>query len=139
MSDEGNDNIFGGYQDRFKPKGATATKSPAPPPDDAPASTRFNASRERTQIMLDLRFKNGDRFSLAYSFLIAVGFDKSAITLEFSGYRVALQGVRLDDIYRGLITHQIGSVQEVDETSHKMTGDSKAPAIYRITKENLRS
>jgi hypothetical protein len=131
----GDQDIFGSYSDRFKP---TTTKSPAPPANDASASSRVNASHARTQIMLDLRYKNGDRFSLSYSYLVAVGFDKTAITLEFSGYRVSLQGVRLEEIYRGLITHQIASVQECDETINKMAGDPKAPAIYRITKESLR-
>jgi hypothetical protein len=105
---------------------------PAPNVEDAadPYST-LNAARRQRQVMLDLRFRNGDSLGLNYSYLISVGFSRSGnLSLEFSAYRVAITGRNLEPLYRVLLAHQVANIQEIDPLAD--SSPETATSVYGI-------
>lgn len=103
----------------------------------ADAFSTLNTAKRQTQTMLNLRYKNGSSLGLSYAYLSAVSFDPSVgITLEMAGYRVLIQGVNLRKLYRRLLIHGVGSIQERDAFADQTQGDDpKATAVYSIRAE----
>ncbi len=111
---------------------------PSPAAGEEAFSTR-NAAPRQEQVSLDLRFKDGSCLGLSYAYLTARRFDPSGgITLEMAGYKVVIQGIHLDDLYRRLLLNAVASIQEVDEFEDG-AGDSnpKATAVFVIRAEQV--
>lgn len=114
--------------ERFKQKGP---QMPQPGDGDAVAELAADDLDELTEerkcysrlrgrrgqlLMIEFRLGTGDCWALEYSYLAAVKFNKSeGLVLKFSGHTVTIEGARLRPIYRGLLDHAIGYVQEIDD------------------------
>ncbi len=73
------------------------------------------SGKQGHEVMLDLRFRTGDRKALSYSYLVSVEFDRSkGVTLEFTGHRVEIRGRNLEDVYQRLLFHRAGFIAESD-------------------------
>ncbi len=134
--------------DKTKPtQSSWAAKSAAQKPEEpsdgpeaagkADGFSTLNAAKRQAQTMLNLRYKNGSSLGLSYAYLSAITFDPSlGITLEMAGYTVVIQGVNLRKLYRRLLIHSVGSIQERDAFADQSQGDDpKATVVYSIKAE----
>lgn len=134
------------YAEQKPPSGVTAD-SPAPlPAADAPEGlpepeepadpfSMVNLARRQPQIMLVLRKKDGNCKALGYSYLVGIDFDPSEhVVLEFTGHKVTIRGRNLLPLFKGLVAHKIGLVQEVDERTD--ASEEKATVVSSIKIED---
>lgn len=118
--------------DRFKRKEAVpsfAAQFEAPPSgqegddeqvEESRCYSRLRGGRGRL-LMLDLRFRNGDRRAFGYSYLTDISFDASGLlALTFTGWVVTIEGARLLPIYQGLVDQAVGYMQELDEDTDRV-------------------
>jgi hypothetical protein len=113
--------------------------SPGLVPVDQPVIERIKTNKgdRRPHLMLDLRFK-GDAIGLNYAYLVAVKFNPSkGIELAFSGHRVHIHGRGLAALYRGLLEHVVGQIQEVDELADAADENRMPMAVYSIKVEEI--
>jgi hypothetical protein len=136
MSDK-RDDIWQSLESNYDHRGRAPQAVETP---DKPTSDRLKTHRgeRRSHLMLNLTFKAGDSFSLSYSYLIAMKFNHTTgIELEFSGYRIHLQGRGLVPLYRGLLEHVVGQVTEIDMMADAAAEDRPPTAVYAIKVETL--
>lgn len=106
-----------------------ASDDPSPAPEDS--VTTQNLARRQQQIMLELRFRNGNRLGLGYSYLVSVTFNPSeGIQFDFTGHRVTVTGSNLLPLFKGLLVHKVGSIREADPRAEPE--DPTAPVVDSI-------
>ena len=81
------------------------------------------------QLMLDLRFRDGSRRALPYSYLISIGIEvstnaDSVLVLQFASHSVRIEGRNLGLLYDRMLTHSLGLVQEAERPEFDDTPDS---------------
>lgn len=131
MSDRTNESIAAKYAHL---RGGKPSPAPAVAGDMASDRKKTLAvDRRQAHLMLDLRFKDGNATALSYAYLVAVRFNPSeGLELEFTGHRVTLKGRGLSRLYRGLLAHVVGHVQEVDELADRAEENPKPTAVYSV-------
>lgn len=85
------------------------------PVEEKAAYSILSADRQR-KVMVEFRWKHGNAKALAYSYLVALGFDPSeGINMDFSGYTVNIVGRKLRPLFEGLVAQRVAVVREMDE------------------------
>ena len=89
---------------------------------------------------LCLRWPDGKRFFLSYSYLVAgeftTGGEQNVITLYFSAYTVRLKGYELEPMFLGLLDHLLSQV-ELTEARYLTTQeqDTGVPVVTEMEVE----
>lgn len=99
---------------------------------DAEAFSLISADRQQ-KLMLELRLRSGNAKALAYSYLVAVDYDKSGgITMDFSGWDVTLGGKNLESLFSGLVAQRVSVVSELDDLHAEALLPIDATVVTRI-------
>jgi hypothetical protein len=124
--------------DRWSSKVPLASVGPKSPPpaavQDVDSASTLNPAKRQQQLMVDFRLKDGNSQAFTYAYLMRMTCNPTvSIILEFTGYRVTLTGKNLRRLYRRLLAHQVGRVQQVDRVAD--LAGSTVTRIYGIAIE----
>jgi hypothetical protein len=102
------------------------------PEDTGGAFSILSADRQH-KLMVVFRLLNGNAKALAYSFLVAAGFNPSkGIQLDFSGYEVTITGRNLGSLFDGLAAQRVAVVRQMDEIQAEATAAPEAAIVTGI-------
>ena len=88
----------------------------------------------KTAIMLDIEFENGDCLALPYAYLSKIKFDlSSGITITWGATTILIEGRNLKKLYKYLVRHKVNFIRE----SIDKLDDEKAKQLY-ITKIEIK-
>lgn len=100
---------------------------------DAYQAFSMLSSESAHEIMLDLRFKSGDRQALAYAYLSSVRLDRSeGLVLEFPNQRVRIQGRNLAALYDAIRAHRAAYVTELPDREDFEAESAAVVAAIRV-------
>lgn len=86
------------------------------------------------ELMLELRFKQGDALALSYALLISAAFNPSqGISLEYTTHRVVVAGRNLRGVYRALVAHRLAYLQELSSPLDDQPDDATVVSSLQIT------
>lgn len=86
------------------------------------------------EVMLELRFRNGNAIALGYAYLVSVSFDPSeGIRLEFTGHEVLITGTNLTKLFRGLVHHKITYIQELEVPGLPEAKLADTPSVEEVS------
>lgn len=116
-------------------EGDVTTAEPA-----APAEPYSHTSPDRNQkVMLELRLQSGSAKALAYSYLVSADFDPHGIRLDFTAYRVKIEGRNLRPLFDALVCQRVARVQEVEPLHAQALAGEDATVVTRIHVEERRA
>ena len=105
-------------------------------PEEYRAFGHTSENSSGQSVMLELRWKDGRRKAIGYSYLVGVDFDNSSeIRLEFVGHRITVIGRRMAELFRRLVAHRVSFIQEIDPL-HAAEFPDDRPVVTEIRVEN---
>jgi len=93
----------------------------------------YSITRGHPAAMLGLAFRSGDFLAFSYAHLYRIDYSPTGrITLRFTDDIVAIEGIRIRELYRRLLVQRIVEVVEADSPTTELTSQT-APVVHKIT------